>query len=353
MSDNIINSNVDSASAVGAQTPKTVKSSPSRNTTVKNTPVRRRKGKSLEKSKAKKGYLFVLPFIIGFFFFYMPMIVESIQYSFSEFKIDRIQGLTLKNVGIDNYEYALFEDTEFVPTLIGSLKELLFDVPAIVIFSLFIAIILNGKMAGRAAFRAIFFIPVIVSTGIIEAIDMQDTIGANLSSGASIDTGGGQTSSAGTEIISSLDVQRFFSSMQVGTELVQYVTGIVNNVYNIINRSGVQMLVFLAGLQSISPAIYESCFIEGASSWETFWKITFPMISPMILVNTIYTIIDSFVSESNTVMRYISDVYDGSIQHAVVRSTAMSWIYFIVVLLILLVASALLSAYVFYQRKDA
>ncbi len=315
---------------------------------------KRRKGKSLEKSKAKKGYFFVLPFILGFFLIYMPLIAESIQYSFSEITINaKLGGMVLKNVGFDNYEYALFEDTSFVPTLIGSLKELLFDVPAIVIFSLFIAIILNGKMAGRAAFRAIFFIPVIVSTGIIEAIDLQNSLAAGLSSGNTIDTGGGQTTSTGTQIISSLDVQRFFANMQVGKELVGYVTNIVNNVYDIINRSGVQMLVFLAGLQSISPAIYESCFIEGASSWETFWKITFPMISPMILVNSIYTIIDAFVSETNTVMGYISDVYDGSIQHAVVRSTAMSWIYFVIVLLILALVSALLSAYVFYQRKDA
>ena len=315
---------------------------------------KKRKGKSLEKSKAKKGYFFVLPFILGFFLIYLPLIVESVQYSFSEITINaKLGGMVLKNVGFDNYEYALFEDTSFVPTLMGSLKELLFDVPAIVIFSLFIAIILNGKMAGRAAFRAIFFIPVIVSTGIIEAIDLQNSLAAGLSSGSTIDTGGGQTTSAGTQIISSLDVQRFFANMQVGKELVGYVTGIVNNVYDIINRSGVQMLVFLAGLQSISPAIYESCFIEGASSWETFWKITFPMISPMIFVNSIYTIIDAFVSETNTVMGYISDVYDGSIQHAVVRSTAMSWIYFVIVLLILGLVSALLSAYVFYQRKDA
>lgn len=317
-------------------------------------PKTRRKGKSLEKSKAKKGYFFVLPFILGFFLIYLPLIVESLQYSFSEITINaRKGGMILKNVGFDNYKYALFEDTSFVPTLIGSLKDLLFDVPAIVIFSLFIAIILNGKMVGRAAFRAIFFIPVIVSTGIIEAIDLQNGLAAGLSNGSSIDTGGGQTTSTGTEIISSLDVQRFFSNMQVGKDLVNYVTNIVNNVYDIINRSGVQMLVFLAGLQSISPAIYESCFIEGASSWETFWKITFPMISPMIFVNSIYTIIDAFVSESNTVMRYISNVYDGSIQHAIVRSTAMSWIYFVIVLLILGLVSVLLSAYVFYQRKDA
>ena len=218
---------------------------------------KRRRGKSLEKSKAKKGYFFVLPFILGFFLIYLPLIAESIQYSFSEISINAKQGgMTLKNVGFDNYTYALFEDTSFVPTLIGSLKDLLFDVPAIVIFSLFIAIILNGKMAGRAAFRAIFFIPVIVSTGIIEAIDLQNSLASGLANGNSIDTGGGQTTSAGTEIISSLDIQRFFSNMQVGKDLVTYVTNIVNDVYDIINRSGVQMLVFLAGLQSISPAIY-------------------------------------------------------------------------------------------------
>ena len=103
---------------------------------------------------------------------------------------------------------------------------------------------------------------------------------------------------------------------------------------------------------NLGSLAYEAAKMEGATQYEMFWKITFPMISPMILVNSIYTIIDAFVSETNTVMGYISGVYDGSIQHAVVRSTAMSWIYFIIVLLILGLVSALLSAYVFYQRKD-
>jgi ABC-type sugar transport system permease subunit len=111
------------------------------------------------------------------------------------------------------------------------------------------------------------------------------------------------------------------------------------------------MLIYLAGLQSISPAIYESCQIDGATAWETFWKITFPMISPMILVNTVYTVIDSFTSQSNVVMNYISKVY-GTGNEGMVRSTAMSWMYFLVVILILLVVGGLVSAYVFYQRRD-
>ena len=124
----------------------------------------------------------------------------------------------------------------------------------------------------------------------------------------------------------------------------------INEIYDIVNRSGVQMLIFLAGLQSISPAIYEACRIDGCTSWETFWKITFPMISPMILVNGIYTIIDSFTTDSNTVMKYINSVYQGS--DGQVLSSAMAWMYFIIVMLMLAVAAGLFSAFVFYQKRD-
>ena len=108
------------------------------------------------------------------------------------------------------------------------------------------------------------------------------------------------------------------------------------------------MLIFLAGLQSISPAIYEACKIEGATAWETFWKITIPMISPMILVNAIYTIIDSFTSKSNVVMTYISGKYDIGRELA----TAMSWIYFLVIMLIIALFVGIASAFIFYQKRD-
>jgi ABC-type sugar transport system permease subunit len=136
--------------------------------------------------------------------------------------------------------------------------------------------------------------------------------------------------------------------MKVGQELVSYVVTIINDIYGIVNRSGVQMLIFLAGLQSISPAIYEACKIDGATGWETFWKITFPMISPMILVNTIYTVIDSFTSADNSVMTYIANHYDKS----TVQSSAMAWIYFVIVILIVLVVTGIVGAYTFYQRRD-
>ena len=163
-----------------------------------------------------------------------------------------------------------------------------------------------------------------------------------------INDGSGQNTTS--EILSAVDIERLFDNMKVGTELVEYVVKMVNNIYDIINRSGVQMLIYLAGLQSISPAIYESCDIDGATAWETFWKITFPMISPMILVNAIYTVIDSFTSQSNQVMTYISTVYDQAGGN--VLSSAMAWIYFLIVLVIIGLVAAILSAYVFYQKRD-
>ena len=282
------------------------------------------------------------------------MIVESLQFSFHKIKIMGGGGYQLIPVGWENYEYALFKDTQFVKTLAGSIGQLIFNVPAIVVFSLFVAVLLNQKMRGRAIFRAVFFIPVIVSTGIIEWIDLQDKMAENAGEmngagpGISASTGGEEET--GNGLISMMDVRNLFGNMAVGTELVSYVIDIVNEVYNIVNKSGVQMLIFLSGLQSISPAIYESCQMDGATGWETFWKITFPMISPMILVNAVYTVIDSFTSQDNQMMAFIKTIYEGP--DGTVRATAMAWIYFLVVILVLLVVAAIMGGYVFYQRRD-
>ena len=309
---------------------------------------KKKRSRSLDIQKSRMGWLFIAPFLIGFLLFYLPMIVESITFSFNEIVIQPGGGYVLKGVGFDNYSHALLSDASFTTTLVGSLKELVFNVPAIVIFSLFMAVILNQKMRGRAIFRAIFFIPVIVSTGIIESIDLQNTLADSMVSGGSDQTsiGGG---SGGSQLISAMDITALFSGMQIGAGVVDYVVSLVNDVYDIVNKSGVQMLIFLAGLQSISPAIYESCYMDGASPWETFWKITFPMISPMILVNAVYTVIDSFTSESNAIMTYISSIYKAGDTEV---STAMSWIYFLIVVIILALVAGILSAYVFYQRKD-
>ena len=315
--------------------------------TVSAPKTKKRKVASLDRKKARAGWVFVLPFVIGFVLVYLPILWDSIYMSFHSLHIVTGGGFTLEFVGLENYRNALFEDPGFVQTLVTGLGELAFDIPAILIFSLFMAVLLNQKMAGRAVFRAIFFIPVILSTGIMEAIEGQNILGTMMEDNASVD---GSQQSAASQIVSVMDIERLFSSMKIGTELLTYVVRMINQIYDIVNRSGVQMLIFLAGLQSISPAIYEACRIDGCTAWETFWKITFPMISPMILVNGVYTIIDSFTTNSNTVMTYINSVYQGS--DGQVLSSAMSWMYFIIVMLILAAVAGLFSAFVFYQKRD-
>ncbi|MBQ9976444.1 MAG: sugar ABC transporter permease [Clostridia bacterium] len=317
---------------------------------VKPQAAKKKKPASLDKKKAHAGWFFVLPFVVIFVAVYIPIIINSITFSFNELEIQQMGGYELIFIGMDNYTEALFVDSGFVPTLVSGMRQLILDIPAIVIFSLFMAILLNEKMVGRTVFRAIFFIPVILSTGIIDTLDQSNSM-MNYMQNAGEEMGGEGGQATANEIISAIDIQKLFQNMKIGQGLVDYVVNIVNDIYNVVNRSGVQMLIFLSGLQSINPAIYESCKIDGASAWETFWKITFPMISPMIMVNTIYTVIDSFTSKSNQVMAYIRNVYDSAANGQVLAS-AMSWMYFLVVILLIAIVAGLLSMYIFYQRRD-
>ena len=300
---------------------------------------------SLDARKARAGYVFVLPFLLGLVLIYFPILIDSFWFSFNDLGTELVHGsaqfkLTFR--GLDHYK-AAFATEKFTVALLSGLQQLIFEVPAVIVFSLFIAVVLNQKMLGRAAFRAIFFVPVIISTGLMETINAQDI--ASGGAGSGIDDGSGNSSA--NEIISVLDVQALFASMKVGGELVTYVVQIVNNVYNIINYSGVQMLIFLAGLQSISPSIYEASEIEGATAWETFWKITFPMISPMILVNAVYTVIDSFTRTTNPAMRYIE-----GFSFPEGQAIAQAWIYFGIVMLIIGLVALVAGSMVFYQRRD-
>ena len=320
---------------------------------LKKTPVvkpkkKRTKAASLDRKKARAGWFFILPFVLVFFLVYVPIIFDSINYSFHTIYLLSGGGFELDPVGWQNYYDALFTDAHFVVTLTGGIQQLILEVPAIVVFSLFMAVLLNQKMVGRTVFRAIFFIPVILSTGLIDSIDLNNAFTEYSQGGVN----SGNAIQGSDSIMSAMDLQNLFAGMKVGHELLEYVVDIVNNVYGIVNRSGVQMLIFLAGLQSISPAIYESCTIDGATAWETFWKITFPMISPMILVNAIYAVIDSFTASSNQVMSYVSAVYSGATEGSDVLATAMYWIYFTIVILIIAAVAGILSAYVFYQRRD-
>ncbi len=313
------------------------------------TKTRRRRRGSLERRRANSGYIFVLPFIIGIILIYLPILFDSLWYSVSDLQQATVNGEQIERHVFNNFAHYInaFKNITVMQKLLESIQQLLFEVPAIVVFSLFIAVVLNQKMLGRAAFRAIFFVPVIAATGLMVSINGADVMTGAMQGGINDGTG----AAAGGGIISVLDIQALFSGMAVGGELVTYVVQLVNSIYSIVNYSGVQMLIFLAGLQSISPSIYEACRIDGASGWETFWKVTFPMISPMILVNAIYTVIDSFTRTTSPMMAHIAAERTRGFG-TYCSASAMYWIYFLFVLLIIGIVALVASTMVFYQRKD-
>lgn len=318
---------------------------------------KKHRGASLNEKKSRMGWVFVLPFIIGLVFIYASVIYESFIYSFAQYNtIPAIKGggYSLTWVGFNNFSRQLIETTvndegkTFLEMMLTSFAQQILDIVIIIMFSLFIAVLLNQKMVGRTAFRAIFFIPVVVSAGIIAKIDnAANTILESMSSMEGIDLGEVNGSSG---LVNFMDISNMLDNLGVSGQFTELITKLVDNIYNIVNRSGVQMLIFLAGLQSISPSIYESCQMEGATGWETFWKITFPMISPMILANSVYTVIDSFTAESNEVMQAIIDISPNGVPNG--QQSAAAWTYFMIVVVTLLLVALICRKFVFYQRRN-
>jgi ABC-type sugar transport system permease subunit len=209
------------------------------------------------------------------------------------------------------------------------------NVPLIVIFSLFLAVLLNQKFVGRTAARAIFFLPVILAFGIILSLESTSLVQAVNEANA-----GGKV----VNTLSSFELQDMMLNAGVSEGIVNYLSDAVNRIYQIVSQSGVQILIFLAGIQTISPQLYEAAKMEGATGYEAFWKITFPMVSPLILVNVVYTIVDSF--SMNEMTDLIRDTGFKNFNFGL--SSAMAWIYFLAVALILLLSTYTISKKVFY-----
>jgi len=296
----------------------------------------------------RKALLFLTPFIVGFIFYFSIIVFQSLRYSFSENMLGG-QGFESTFNGWANYIYAFTEDAYYMMYLTNSLTAFLYSTPVILIFSLFIAVLLNQKMRGRVIFRTVFFVPVIVATGLISKIDLQNALLVSLSTSSGIQTG--EIAQSGSQLISYESMQNMVMSLGFNPQFTGYILDAVNNIISTINHSGVQILIFLSGLQSISPSIYESAQIEGASGWESFWKITFPMISPLILVNLFYSVIDYFIQPTSNMMTHVQEVAFGRALYG--EATAMSWIYFACIAVILLVTGFIVSRFVFYQQRSA
>ena len=300
---------------------------------------KQRKKKTLAFKNAVAGYLFIAPFILGFILFMIVPLGQSLMMTFNEVNLGT-GGFDMNWVGIKNYMDAFTVDPEFVPFLLSEFSTMLLNTPATLIFSFFIALLLNQNFKGRGAVRAIFFLPVILSSGVIVGIeynnallqDMKDVISSNTN----------DTSVTG--VLESILITSDSSPMSM---MFMYVFQIIDKVYDIAIASGIQIIMFLSALQTISPSMFEAAKIEGCTAWESFWKITFPMVSSMILVNVVYTVIDFFLKTDNTVMTKISEEV-GKLNYGF--SSAMAWVYFLCVIIILGIVSLIISKRVYYYE---
>lgn len=303
-----------------------------------------KKRASWDVKQRRYGYVFVLPFAIGAIIFVLIPLIQSIIFSFHDITLSEVWGEGLKTVegtfGLQHYEKLFLKDDVFRRQIVASLQDMAINVPVVVIFSFFMASVLNTKFMGRGVARSIMFLPVIIAGGMVVFLSNGDLVTSLQSAGDRF---------ASTADASSIDVTTAFESMLTGMELspglVSFLIGAVNRISTITQMGAVSIVIFLAGLQSISPSIFEACYIEGATKWEVFWKISLPMVSPMILLSIIYTIVDSFTSQSNTVMNTITQNIT-SANYEIASAMAVS--YSLIILAIMGVVYAIVSRMVFY-----
>ena len=305
-----------------------------------------KKKSSLTEKNGLYGWFFIAPFVVGLVFIYVPVIIDSFRFSINDMSMSP-EGYKLEFVGLNSYKYALFTHATFVREIVSLIGDLVLQAPAIIIFSLFIAVLLNQKMPARGVFRGIFFLPVILATGIVLKADMSNAMLESMNGTSGIETTASTTAAGGFDIS---NIRVMLENMYISSGVIDYIIGLVNNIYSVINYSGVQIILFLSGLLSISPSVYESAKLEGANGWDSFWKITVPILSPIILVNTIYTVIDGFTRADNTVMALINDVAYNKMNYS--ASSAMAWLYLAMVLLVLGAVALISRRFTQYQERD-
>jgi len=289
--------------------------------------------KTMRAKAARTGTLFILPFIIGFLVFMAKPMVESFIMAFNKVELIAGQGYEQTPVGLDNFNTALRVDAEYNKFLVEEIGQMVINTIATLVISFVVAVILNQEFKGRTLCRAIFFLPVILSSGVLPGIEHQNEFYDMMAGTAEALEGSGVDLSA--------VLQDLLQVSGVGSKVFDVVFQMIDSIYDIVMASGIQIIVFLSGLQSISPSMYEAAEVEGCSGWESFWKITFPMVSSLLLVNTIYTIIDFFMKNDNKVMERINEVMYKDFNFGV--SSAMSWIYFGVALAFIGISAFIIS----------
>lgn len=276
-----------------------------------------------ESKRRLAGWLFVLPWVIGALLFFIQPLVQSVIYSFCE-RMTNDEGFMwmepLTGNPFQNYIDAFTKDPDFLWYFKDALTDMVYSVPAILVFSLFIGLLLSKEFRGRTFMRAVFFLPVIITSGIV--IDIMQNSMANLSGNSGIEN---------TNIFNNAMLIDMLLDSGLPRALVDYLATFVGRVTDLVWKSGVQILIFLSGILSIPPTYYEVSRVEGATAWESFWKITFPMMVPYMMITLIYTTVDLLAAYDNKVMQYIVDTIYTNVLFG--YGSALSWLYFLSVFL--------------------
>ena len=276
-----------------------------------------KKHTSLKDQHAKWAWVFLAPWLIGILVFFVWPMAQSVVYSFSRLTVTS-SGFQLDWVALENYSYLFTKDTFFLPNLTQALGEVIPSVLMITAFSLFIAVILKEKFIGRSAARTVFFFPVMIASGVIITILKEQVM-------MSVST----SDSTAAYLFQAPDLVATFAAFGLPDFVLTSITDIVNGFFDLTWKSGVQMLLLLSAINNIPQSFYEAAVLDGAGAWVKFWKITFPAITPSLLVVIIYTIIDSFLDYDNLVMSMIRNYYQNN---NYTYSATIGVIYFVCIL---------------------
>lgn len=309
----------------------------SKNAKQKKLPKRKRR-LSYQRRKAYYGYGFISLWMIGTLMFFLIPLGKSLWFSFNNVKIEPGQLVT-EWIGVNNYKYIFSVDPDYAGYLQMTLTETLWKTPLILIFSLFIAVVLNQRFRGRTLARAIFFLPVIIVTGPVFKI-----INGDMSSTGNTVQQGQSSTMFKTDLVGEL--MQFLGIYGISDKMGAVISAVADNIFGIVWSSGIQILLFLAALQNIPPSAKEAAQLEGATAWEYFWKITLPYVSPFILANFIFTVIDSFTSPMNLVMKRLTEARS---QWMFGEASAMAWVYFAVILAAVGIVSAIMNRFIHYE----
>ena len=184
--------------------------------------------------------------------------------------------------------------------------------------------------------RVLFFLPVIITSGAVMEL-MQAQIFADAGNVSNV------------YLFKSTGLRDMLIRSGLSGQLVYQITTYVNQIFTYTWKSGVQILLFLAGLQAIPKMYYEAASVEGASAWSSFWKITVPLISPVLFTNIVYTIVDTFTDTANPVLKGIYTMIKTDLQFGL--GAAQAWMFFAVIFIVVLLTYVIVGRHIIYMSE--